>query len=32
MHDWEVIRFLARPGVQKAHIARDLGLAHVVGV
>ena len=27
MHDWEVIRSLARSGVPKAQIARDLGLA-----
>ena len=27
LHDWEVIRSLARSGVPKAQIARDLGLA-----
>ncbi len=27
MHDWDVIRSLARSGVPKAQIARDLGLA-----
>lgn len=27
LHDWEVIQFLARSGVPKAQIARDLGLA-----